>query len=168
MAFFSISVNLLHLYTLFCNRELMLFPTSTTQTTVPAPTRSARESCWEHRDTYFACLDRHNIVVPGQEAAGAKSGAAQAGADECEKERSVYGAECAASWVSLSLLHTLFTDFESTLFTSQRVAGEVRFAARRSRSIEAILALYSLPRTFHCSCRLSSIHLRGFKPDRGA
>ena len=76
----------------------MLFPSSSTQTQVPAPSRSARESCWEHRDIYFACLDKSNVAIPGEELK-AGQGRKEAGEDHCRKEREVYGKECAASWV---------------------------------------------------------------------
>ena len=83
----------------------MLFPSSATQTQIPAPSRSARESCWEHRDIYFACLDKSNIAIPGEETkvGGAAKGQAER-EDHCRKEREVYGKECAASWVSLTYL----------------------------------------------------------------
>lgn len=69
--------------------RMALFPAASKQFTTPAPTRSAREACWEHRDVYFGCLDKESVAVPGQEDKDGK----------CAKEREIYGKECAASWV---------------------------------------------------------------------
>lgn len=69
---------------------MALFPSSSQQTSTPAPTREARQACWEHRDVYFGCLDKESVAVPGQEGIESK----------CANEREIYGKECAASWVS--------------------------------------------------------------------
>jgi cytochrome c oxidase assembly factor 6 len=83
---------------------MALFPSSSQQTTTPAPTRSAREACWEHRDVYFGCLDKESVAVPGQEDKDGK----------CAKEREIYGKECAASWVRLR--SPLLLDFPVNFF----------------------------------------------------
>ncbi|GAA6027749.1 hypothetical protein JCM8097_008015 [Rhodosporidiobolus ruineniae] len=52
-----------------------------------APDRSARADCWNHRDAYYACLDKNGVSVPGQEG------------DKCKKENDQYKGKCAASWI---------------------------------------------------------------------
>lgn len=71
------------------SNAMAVFPSSASQLTTPAPSRSARESCWEHRDIYFACLDKEKVIVPGTEPVESL----------CKKEKEIYGKECAASWV---------------------------------------------------------------------
>lgn len=66
---------------------------SSTPVPVVAPARSSREACWNSRDQYFNCLTSKSVNIPGQEAKG-----------ECKKERKEYEGECAASWVSSSLV----------------------------------------------------------------
>ncbi|SCV74413.1 BQ2448_6845 [Microbotryum intermedium] len=53
------------------------------------PDRSARQACWDHRDAYFGCLEKNNIIVPGSER---ESGL-------CQAEREGYEGRCAQSWV---------------------------------------------------------------------
>ncbi|GAA6059619.1 hypothetical protein JCM10212_004122 [Sporobolomyces blumeae] len=52
-----------------------------------APTRSERKACWDSRDRYFGCLDKHKVSVPGQEG------------DQCSGEDREYRNHCAKSWV---------------------------------------------------------------------
>jgi len=49
--------------------------------------RDERQKCWEGRDLYFSCLDRLDVVVPGQEG------------KQCRKEKGVYDKNCAKSWI---------------------------------------------------------------------
>lgn len=76
---------------------------STTPSTIPAPKtssdgtpiapdRSARQKCWDARDTYFACLDKHGIV----DSIRNKEEAEKA----CPKEGETLAGNCASSWVS--------------------------------------------------------------------
>lgn len=87
----------------------------------PAPTRSERQACWEHRDLYFGCLTKNKVAIPpgtdmsdgrGPIGKAAKeeqerlererqqSVAEQRKADPCIKERDGYEKNCAKSWVS--------------------------------------------------------------------
>ncbi|GAA97157.1 uncharacterized protein L969DRAFT_84421 [Mixia osmundae IAM 14324] len=52
-----------------------------------APNRSQRDRCWESRDAYFSCLDKSDVIVPGDEG------------KTCSKENKHYEKECAKSWV---------------------------------------------------------------------
>lgn len=56
--------------------------------TTQAPDRSQRQVCWDARDAYFACLDRTNVLTPGQEQDGA-----------CTNEKKTYHGSFAQSWV---------------------------------------------------------------------
>ncbi|KAF8860993.1 hypothetical protein BDZ45DRAFT_295377 [Acephala macrosclerotiorum] len=57
-----------------------------------APDRSQRAMCWEARDSYFACLDKNNIV----DSIGEKDKAGKA----CAAEGKGFEANCASSWVT--------------------------------------------------------------------
>lgn len=57
-----------------------------------APDRSQRAKCWEQRDLYFSCLDKHEIV----DSIGEKDKSAKA----CGEESKGFEANCASSWVS--------------------------------------------------------------------
>lgn len=60
-----------------------------------APTRSERQKCWMARDSYFACLDKNNIVdALKDEKAAAKA---------CKAESAEFEKDCAAQWVSYIL-----------------------------------------------------------------
>lgn len=56
-----------------------------------APDRTQRARCWEHRDLYFGCLEKNNIVDSIKE----KDKAAK----ECGAESKGFEANCASSWV---------------------------------------------------------------------
>ena len=64
-----------------------------------APGRDQRAHCWEARDEYFRCLDRHDITNAIQDHKQA--------ANSCGKESQKFEQNCATSWVSLLLTHTL-------------------------------------------------------------
>lgn len=51
--------------------------------------RQDRQKCWEGRDTYFACLDKANVVKPGDEG------------NACDSVKIAYEQNCAKSWVSI-------------------------------------------------------------------
>lgn len=53
-----------------------------------AISRQSRAKCWEHRDTYFACLEAAGVVKAGEEGGA------------CAKEEAGYAQNCAKSWVS--------------------------------------------------------------------
>lgn len=61
-----------------------------------APGRSERAKCWEARDVYFQCLDKHDIVDSIKEGERA--------AKECSAEGKCFEANCATSWVSTGCL----------------------------------------------------------------
>lgn len=65
-----------------------------------APDRNARAHCWEARDTFFACLERNDIVdsIKEKEKAGSV----------CGNEDREFGKECAKSWVSLETFRYYF------------------------------------------------------------
>ncbi|KAH8923824.1 hypothetical protein BT69DRAFT_1241778 [Atractiella rhizophila] len=74
----------------------------------PAPaenTRTTREACWEGRDAYFGCLDKNNVLKPGDE-----KGA-------CKADRAVYEKNCAKSWVE-------YFDKRRVLVFQQNLANE--------------------------------------------
>lgn len=57
-----------------------------------APDRTQRSRCWEARDIYFNCLEKHDII----DSIGEKDKAAK----ECAVESRGFEANCASSWVS--------------------------------------------------------------------
>ncbi|KAH9825856.1 Cytochrome c oxidase subunit 6B-like protein new16 [Teratosphaeria destructans] len=57
-----------------------------------APDRTARAQCWEGRDNFFKCLDRHNIVDSVKEDEKARKG--------CMPELMEFEKYCASSWVT--------------------------------------------------------------------
>ncbi|KAB2570385.1 Cytochrome c oxidase assembly factor 6 [Lasiodiplodia hormozganensis] len=56
-----------------------------------APDRSSRAQCWEARDAFFQCLDRHDIIdsVTNKDEAAA----------HCGREDKAFAQNCASSWV---------------------------------------------------------------------
>lgn len=59
-----------------------------------APDRTERKRCWEARDSYFACLDRNNILDALKDE--------KAAASACKNEAVVFERDCAKEWVSRS------------------------------------------------------------------
>ena len=57
-----------------------------------APDRTQRAHCWEARDAYFACLDKHNIIDSVKSAEKADK--------LCATESQSFDRNCATSWVS--------------------------------------------------------------------
>ncbi|XP_006458950.1 hypothetical protein AGABI2DRAFT_66754 [Agaricus bisporus var. bisporus H97] len=55
---------------------------------ISEPSRQNRQKCWETRDSYFDCLDRANIIKPGDEG------------NSCAKEKQLYEDNCAKSWIT--------------------------------------------------------------------
>ena len=53
--------------------------------------RNERERCWEARDLYFQCLDRHDILDSIKDASIAEA--------NCGKESENFQKNCATSWV---------------------------------------------------------------------
>ena len=66
-----------------------------------APTRTERQRCWESRDIYFACLDRHDILDATKDA--------KAAAKACPSEGTRFERDCAAEWVSGHVQPTLLS-----------------------------------------------------------
>ncbi|TGZ85023.1 hypothetical protein EX30DRAFT_368142 [Ascodesmis nigricans] len=56
-----------------------------------APNRSQRAVCWEGRDKFFSCLDKHDIT----DAIAEKEKASK----ECRKEELEFEKACVGSWV---------------------------------------------------------------------
>ncbi|CAK7199826.1 hypothetical protein SEUCBS139899_002512 [Sporothrix eucalyptigena] len=64
------------------------------RTGAAVPSRAERQRCWESRDLYFGCLDKHNII-------DAVEGAGPAAAlKACPKENEQFERDCAAQWVT--------------------------------------------------------------------
>ena len=57
-----------------------------------APDRTTRAQCYEARDSFFACLDRNNILDSVKDDAQARK--------LCPAELKEFEKSCAASWVS--------------------------------------------------------------------
>ena len=57
-----------------------------------APDRNTRELCYESRDLFFECLDKHNILDANKEDALSRA--------RCPSEVKDYERDCARSWVS--------------------------------------------------------------------
>ncbi|KAM7185135.1 oxidoreductase-like protein [Rhypophila sp. PSN 637] len=57
-----------------------------------APTRAERQRCWESRDLYFACLDKHDIIDALKEDKKASK--------ECNAESTKFEENCAEKWVT--------------------------------------------------------------------
>jgi len=58
-----------------------------------APDRSSREQCYEARDVFFACLDRHDILDATKHDREARR--------NCAKEIAEFEAACSRTWVSI-------------------------------------------------------------------
>ncbi|EPE05159.1 oxidoreductase-like protein [Ophiostoma piceae UAMH 11346] len=58
------------------------------------PTRAERKKCWDSRDIYFGCLDKHKIidVTKAENEAAAKKA--------CGAENALIERDCAAQWVA--------------------------------------------------------------------
>lgn len=63
-----------------------------------AASRQDRQKCWESRDAYFACLDKANVVKPGDEGTA------------CDSVKAAYEHNCAKSWVRQCVLDHLSDD----------------------------------------------------------
>ncbi|KAK3677274.1 hypothetical protein LTR78_002812 [Recurvomyces mirabilis] len=57
-----------------------------------APDRSARQMCWDGRDSFFQCLERNGIVDSVKEDEKAKK--------MCSPELKEFEKHCASSWVT--------------------------------------------------------------------
>lgn len=51
------------------------------------PNKSDRKTCWESRDKYWECLDKHNV------------GMEQPCPEECQQVRKLYESMCPNQWV---------------------------------------------------------------------
>ncbi|KAK8137982.1 oxidoreductase-like protein [Apiospora sp. TS-2023a] len=59
-----------------------------------APDRSERKKCWEARDQFYGCLDKHN-VIDSLNGDGKKTAEKQ-----CAPENKQFEQDCAAAWVT--------------------------------------------------------------------
>lgn len=75
-------------------------PTTATSTSTPpkshdggyiAPDRTKREACYESRDIFFSCLDKHDILDAVRNEDEAKS--------KCGSEHDDFARDCATSWI---------------------------------------------------------------------
>lgn len=57
-----------------------------------APDRNKREECYESRDIFFKCLDKHDILDANKEDEKSRKA--------CPEEVTAYERDCARSWVS--------------------------------------------------------------------
>lgn len=96
-----------------CDRDhslmgwLSWFSSQPDPSSTQAPDRSQRKVCWDARDAYFLCLDQNNVLKPGQEQG------------VCSKQKRVYEAKCAKSWVGIAY-HVIFPSvLSSKLMTLQ-------------------------------------------------
>lgn len=64
-----------------------------------APDRTQRSQCWEARDIYYGCLDKHDIL----DSIAEKDKAARV----CAAEGRAFEANCAESWVCRGPLYLL-------------------------------------------------------------
>jgi cytochrome c oxidase assembly factor 6 len=53
--------------------------------------KSSRQACWDSRDVFFACLDKHDIIDPIKDERLANQ--------KCGKENSKFEKDCIQSWV---------------------------------------------------------------------
>ena len=100
------------------------------------PTRAERKKCWDSRDIYFGCLDKHSIidVTKAEGEAAAKKA--------CGAENALIERDCAAQWVC-SLHDTLYTGTNGQVahFKKYRVANyqkEQRLAALRAQGANEV------------------------------
>ena len=93
----------------------------------PDPTsRADRQKCWESRDGYFACLDRANVVKPGDEGTA------------CADVKKIYEKNCAKSWVCVRVrfnFHPSSVNVRSDRLL-QQAESPGGTTARRSRASE--------------------------------
>ncbi|KAI1757677.1 cytochrome oxidase c subunit VIb-domain-containing protein [Xylaria castorea] len=62
-----------------------------------APDRSERRQCWDVRDSFYQCLDKHDVI-------DSLSGAGKKTADKhCAQEDAAFQDKCATAWVSSPL-----------------------------------------------------------------
>ncbi|KAF5097654.1 hypothetical protein D0Z03_001351 [Geotrichum reessii] len=63
---------------------------STPEPTPDLTKKSARKVCWESKDKYFACLDKHSILDPRKDPANVLS--------KCKSEDAEFNKNCVKSW----------------------------------------------------------------------
>jgi cytochrome c oxidase assembly factor 6 len=61
-----------------------------------APNRTDRDHCWEARDGFFQCLDKHSIIDSLRQKEKASK--------ECGKEDKEFQKNCATSWVCIPVV----------------------------------------------------------------
>ncbi|KAI1385753.1 cytochrome oxidase c subunit VIb-domain-containing protein [Hypoxylon trugodes] len=59
-----------------------------------APDRTERKQCWDARDNFYQCLDRHNVI-------DSLNGEGKKIADkQCAQENKAFEQNCASAWVT--------------------------------------------------------------------
>ncbi|KAI1456300.1 cytochrome oxidase c subunit VIb-domain-containing protein [Annulohypoxylon moriforme] len=58
-----------------------------------APDRTERKQCWEARDNFFKCLDKHDVID------STKDDGKKIAEKQCAKENQGFQDNCAAAWV---------------------------------------------------------------------
>ncbi|KAI1504088.1 cytochrome oxidase c subunit VIb-domain-containing protein [Biscogniauxia marginata] len=59
-----------------------------------APDRTERKQCWDARDNFYRCLDRHDVI-------DSLNGEGKKKADKhCAQENHAFEHDCAAAWVT--------------------------------------------------------------------
>ncbi len=93
-------------------------PKASTDGAFEAPNRTERAHCWEARDAFFNCLDKHSIVDSIKEATAA--------GEKCGRENQTFEKDCASSWVSgldcTPCKSCLTTDYTGSIF--QETTGD--------------------------------------------
>lgn len=74
------------------NQSASPVPTPSNDGAYIAPDRVARAQCWEGRDSFFTCLDKHGVIDSVKE----KDKAARL----CAPELKEFERACASSWVA--------------------------------------------------------------------
>ena len=67
-----------------------LFSSSTESAPPDLTKKSLRQACWDSRDKYFACLDKHDILDPRKDSTAAT---------KCKAEDKDFNNDCIKSWV---------------------------------------------------------------------
>jgi len=85
-----------------------------------APDRSERKQCWDARDNFYKCLDKHDVIDSLIEE-GKKT------ADtHCAQEDKAFQENCASAWVSIFALYCSldFSRRSGALLTNLRLLPE--------------------------------------------
>ncbi|KIY02576.1 uncharacterized protein Z520_01041 [Fonsecaea multimorphosa CBS 102226] len=89
-----------------------------------APDRTSREQCYESRDIFFQCLDRHDILDAVKEDEKARK--------VCPAEVAAYEKDCARSWIKY-FKEKRVVDYKRDR-TLEQIAKEDAQAAAKAKS----------------------------------